>query len=161
MEELWKWLSQNAVALLALVLTPFLAWFFNRRTQNATAKKTDAEGTEILVTSSGKLVTSWQGLYAEIKKENEESKQQNSQLIETNQKLIEQNNVLITQNTEVKEQNTKLSQQIVNLEKRFDEYVNGTEAVITLMLSEIETSNPELARSVRDKFSEISKILSK
>lgn len=161
MADLWKWVSENAVALLALVLTPFLAWVFNRRTQNASVKKTDAEGTEIIVTSSGKLVTSWQGLYAEIKKENEENKTQNTQLISTNQKLIEQNNVLIIQNTEVKEQNVKLSQQIVNLEKRFDEYVKGTEAVVMLMLSEIETTNPELARNVRDKFSEISKILSK
>jgi len=161
MEEIWKWLAQNGVALLALILTPFLAWFFNRRTQTANVKKIDAEGTLLLVDSSGKLVTSWQTLYNELKKENEESAKRNEELIKQNDKLIEQNNKLIEQNREAKIQNELSINQMNDFKDRLQKYTNGMEKIFGLMLAEIQSTNPDLAKSVRENFSEISQIFSK
>ena len=152
MDIIWSWISDNAIALLALVLTPLLAYLFNRQTAQAAAAKLDAESTGVLVTSSGVLVTNWQAYANKMKQEYQE-------VMSTNKTLIQQNDTLIQQNYEVKDQNEKLDEKFTTLEKRLGEYTAGIEKIFTLMLGELELTNPELAKSVRDKFSELSKIV--
>ena len=145
MDIIWSWISDNAIALLALVLTPLLAYLFNRQTAQAAAAKLDAE-------STGVLVTNWQAYANKMKQEYQE-------VMSTNKTLIQQNDTLIQQNYEVKDQNEKLDEKFTTLEKRLGEYTAGIEKIFTLMLGELELTNPELAKSVRDKFSELSKIV--
>lgn len=160
METLFKWVLDNIIALLSIILTPFLAYIFSRRTQIANAKKVDADSTGVLITSSGQLVTSWQEYAKEMKKEFNEANQRNNEILTANRTLISQNDTLIGQNAELKLQNTRLSEQIQTLEIKFNQYTAGIEKIFTLMLAEIETTNPDLASRVRDNFSQLSRIIS-
>lgn len=144
MESLGQWLSQNLLGLLSIVLAPTLAWIFSRRKTLAEVQKIERESTGQLITSSGQLVDSWQEFADQMKREFAESTRQNKELISINRNLLATNNDLVS----------KLEQLEVNMKA----YMNGIEQLFEILVIEIEKTNPDLAKTSRERFSVVSKI---
>lgn len=82
MDFLKTFLSNNAIGILALVVTPLLAWWFNRPKQLSEVKKTEAEATSVLASSSGTLATSWENFAEQMQKQYNECNEKTNQLQE-------------------------------------------------------------------------------
>jgi hypothetical protein len=148
MQTFVQWLSENFMPLLSLLIsvigTPTLAWWFTKDKQNAETKKIDSESTVMLVTSSGQLVDSWQEFADQMKLEYAESTKQNRELLNTNRNLLATNNVLVIELEELK--------------NNMKAYMNGIEQLFEIILVEVEKTNPELAKTSRERFSVVSKV---
>lgn len=125
-----EFLINNGLGLLALILAPALAWFFNRKRQTVDVKKVDAEGTNILITSSNELVISWEKFAAKMRAEYQEC-------IELNNKLSD-----------------KVDGMEIHLDK-VDRYSNGLKYVLEDVLVELEKTNPIFVENSRRKITSL------
>jgi hypothetical protein len=146
-----QWFSDNLMPLISLLITvigtPLLAWLFSRKRQEAEIKKVDSENTVLLVTSSGQLVNSWQEFADQMKLEYAESTKQNKELLAINRNLLLSNNHLIIEMEELK--------------GNMRDYMNGIAQLFEVLVIEIEKTNPDLAKTSRERFSVVSKIFEK
>lgn len=137
MSNILQWLHDNALSLITLIITPILAWFFNLRKEiteeqkvDSDTKRTYAEGTNLLVNSSGEVIKSWQEFASEMKKEY----------------------------TECKENNLQLSKKVDNTlsyVQKLQRYSDGITSLLVDILVELEKINPELAKQNREKLEKI------
>lgn len=130
MDWLKDFLSHNGFALLSLILAPALAWFFNRRKQNSDVKKVDAEGTNLLVTSSNELVISWETFAKKMREEYQEC-------IELNNKLSDKVD--------------RLTIYVHGVER----YSSGIKDVLDDVLVELEKTNPDFVKNSRKKVADL------
>jgi len=144
MNPILQWVLDNIVSIITLIVAPAIAYYFSRRKQNAEIDKIDAETTGDLVTSSGQLVHSWQEFADAMKEEYAQSAKQNKELLSTNRNLLATNNDLVS----------RMEQLEINMKA----YMSGIEQLFEILVIEIEKTNPDLAKTSRDRFSVVSKI---
>lgn len=130
MDQLKDFLSNNGIALLSLILAPTLAWFFNRRKQTVEVKKVDAEGTNILITSSNELVSSWEKFASKMRTEYQDC-------IERSNKSDNRINMLTT------------------YANRLERFSNSIKEILADVLNEIEKTNPDIAIENKKKLEEV------
>jgi len=130
-------IDNNAVAIMAVIITPFLAWLFSRRKESSDInkvdtdnKKTYAEGTNILINSGGEVVKSWQEFAVEMKDEYRECRENNIAL-------------------------AKRLDKVENYTKALEKYSNAITSILNGVLDELEKSNPDLARENRDRLAKV------
>jgi hypothetical protein len=144
MNPILQWMLDNIVSIITLIVAPAIAYYFSRRKQKAEIDKMDAETTGDLVTSSGQLVHSWQEFADAMKEEYAQSAKQNKELLSTNRNLLATNNDLVS----------RMEQLEINMKA----YMSGIEQLFEILVIEIEKTNPDLAKTSRDRFSVVSKI---
>lgn len=141
MNPILAWINSNLLGLLAIILAPTLAWFFNRRKTRAETSKIEADiqttYLEGITESSSSAVKTWQELTDEMR-QNYNDCMKNQRII---QKSYEDSQDRLARNEEY----------IDKLEK----YSDALRSVLLDLLDSLEPTNPELVKSNREKLTSI------
>jgi chromosome segregation ATPase len=162
LDEFKLFLQNNAVGILALFITPALAWFFNRRKETSDIKKIDADATSVIASSSGSLAASWEKFAEKMQIEYNECKETTAHLqtsIEeykiTTESLDKKVNIITGHNNElevkVNEVTTKNDQLQISVNTfksendKLKTYTQKLVGFIETLLDQIEKIDPDKA----------------
>lgn len=143
-EFLKTFLTNNAVGLGALFVTPLLAWFFNRKKETSDLKKSDADASSVIANSSGQLALGWETFAKKMQDEYNECKDLTEKLDDRVTEVTKNNVDLMFQQGIMKKQNDRLKTFAENLSTFLENF-----------LVEIEKINPDLAKSKKEELDKI------
>lgn len=141
MTPILSWINSNLLGLLAIILAPTLAWFFNRRKTKAETNKIEADiqatYLEGITESSSTAVKTWQELTDEMRNNYNDCMR--------NQKILLQNY------EDVRDKLAISNEYILKLER----YSDALRSVLLDLLDSLEPTNPELVKINREKLTGI------
>jgi len=134
--DLIQWLSDNALSVLTLFLTPFLAYLFSKRKEKADIEKTNAEADSLAVKSSGEAIAYWKDIANNL----EERIIRLENCEREKDELLSKLDKVLNDNIKLREINKKM----VDIVNHIIENVSG--------------DNPELINYIRGKLKEIDEL---